>query len=212
MARGKFITLEGGEGAGKTTQARLLAEGLHAAGLEVVTTREPGGSPGAEHIRELLVNGDVERWDPMTEALLHFAARRDHLVKTVWPALEAGRWVVCDRFTDSTLAYQGIGLGLGRDAVEAIARSAVGAFAPDLTIILDLAVDVGLARAKARSDDHHRYERMDRAFHERLRQGFLDIAGREPARCVVIDGARAIEDVQRDVRGAVRARLKIEIA
>jgi dTMP kinase len=211
MARGRFITLEGGEGSGKSTQALLLARDLEAAGLAVLATREPGGSHGAEHIRELLVNGAVERWDAMTEALLHFAARRDHLAKAVWPALEAGRWVVCDRFTDSTVAYQGFGLGLGRETVEALGRVAIGAFAPDLTLILDLPVEAGLARAEKRGHGHHRYERMDRAFHERLRQGYLEIAKSDPERCVVIDAARGPEEVRRDIRAAVKSRLDLEI-
>lgn len=207
MSRGRFITLEGGEGSGKSTQSRLLAQDLESAGLKCLLTREPGGTPGAEHIRKLLVNGAVERWDPMTEALLHFAARRDHLVKSVWPALEAGTWVVCDRFTDSTVAYQGYGLGLEREMVEALNRVAVGSFSPDLTLILDVPVDLGLARAHARQDGHHRYERMDTAFHEKLRQGFLEIARGAPERCIVIDGGRPPEEVYLDIRKGVASRL-----
>ena len=125
MTRGRFITLEGGEGAGKSTQIRLLADALIACGKKVVLTREPGGSPGAEEIRNLLVSGETGRWGPVTEALLHTAARRDHLERTVWPALDAGRWVICDRFFDSTMAYQGYGLGLGRDLAQRV-RAARG--------------------------------------------------------------------------------------
>ncbi|WP_119165640.1 dTMP kinase [Algihabitans albus] len=190
---GRFITFEGGEGAGKSTQVKRLAERLRAAGAEVVTTREPGGSPGAEEIRDLLVHGEAARWDPVTETLLHFAARRDHLTKTVWPALERQAWVVCDRFADSTRAYQGAGQGGDAVLIEDLYRQVVGAFAPCMTFILDLPVETGLARAAARNEGGERYEGMDRTFHERLRQGFLEIARREPQRCRVID-ATAAED------------------
>src|SRR5918996_1848434 len=176
MVRGRFITLEGGEGTGKSTQVHLLATTLSLAGITVHTTREPGGSTGAEHIRELLVRGEVLRWDPMTESLLHFAARRDHLEKTVRPALARGEWVVCDRFADSTMAYQGFGMGLGRQAVESLYRLVVETFAPDLTLILDLPVEEGLRRAAARAGTDTRYERMDASFHERVRGGFQEIA------------------------------------
>ncbi len=152
MAGAKFITFEGGEGAGKSTQIELLAAALARAGISVRTTREPGGSPGAEEIRRLLVTGPPNRWDAMTEALLHFAARRDHLRGVVLPDLEAGHWVLSDRFADSTMAYQGYGHGLGRGAIEALHALVVGDFAPDLTLILDLPVDLGLERALARRD------------------------------------------------------------
>ncbi len=211
MVSGKFITLEGGEGAGKTTQLSRLAEALQAAGLAVECTREPGGSPGAEEIRELLVHGPAERWDPMTEALLHFAARHDHLQRRIRPALAEGRWVLCDRFADSTLAYQGYGHGLGPEVVQQLYGMVVGDFAPDLTIILDLPVDVGLRRAAARRGGGERYESMDRAFHERLRAGFQAIAGAEPDRCVVIDAEQPRERVQAALREAVQARLGITL-
>ncbi|MEE9140346.1 MAG: dTMP kinase [Alphaproteobacteria bacterium] len=211
MTRGRFITLEGGEGAGKSTQAALLAQGLGEAGLAVLATREPGGAPGAEQIRALLVDGAVDRWDAATEALLHFAARRDHLVRTVWPALEEGRWVVCDRFADSTMAYQGYGLGLGREVVECLYRVAVGDFAPDLTLILDLPVAAGLGRAAGRGGEQ-RYERMGLDFHERLREGFLDIARREPDRCVVVDAAGEVAEVQAAIRTVVSERLELKLA
>jgi dTMP kinase len=211
LTRGRFITLEGGEGAGKSTQAELLAQGLGEAGLAVLATREPGGAPGAEQIRALLVDGAVDRWDAATEAFLHFAARRDHLVRTVWPALEEGRWVVCDRFADSTMAYQGYGLGLGREAVEGLYRVAVGDFAPDLTLILDLPVAAGLGRAAGRGGEQ-RYERMGLDFHERLREGFLDIARREPDRCVVVDAAGEVAEVQAAIRTVVSERLELKLA
>src|SRR5688500_12746876 len=176
--RGRFISFEGGEGAGKSTQIRLLVDALAARGLDVIATREPGGSPGAEEIRRLLVSGDPGRWDGVTEALLHFAARRDHLARTVWPALDAGRWVVTDRFADSTMAYQGYGHGLGREPIERLYEVAVGGFAPDLTLILDIPPEAGVSRAHARHDGEDRYERMDLTFHHRLREGFLAIAAR----------------------------------
>jgi dTMP kinase len=163
--RGRFISFEGGEGAGKSTQIRLLVDALAARGLDVIATREPGGSPGAEEIRRLLVSGDPGRWDGVTEALLH-----------------SGRWVVTDRFADSTMAYQGYGHGLGREPIERLYAVAVGDFAPDLTLILDIPVEAGLDRTQGRTGGEDRYERMDREFHRRLRDGFLDIAAREPGR------------------------------
>ncbi|WP_299394680.1 dTMP kinase [Pelagibius sp.] len=209
--RGCFITLEGGEGTGKSTQAKRLSAWLRERGLSVVTTREPGGSPGAESIRELLVTGDAGRWDPLTETLLHFAARRDHLVKTIQPALARGDWVVSDRFADSTMAYQGFGHGLGRDPVETLSRLVLDGVQPDLTLILDLPVPEGLARAGARfaqdGSDEHRYESMDAAFHERLREGFHAIAAGEPERCILIEASGSIADVAAAIQEAVKEKL-----
>ncbi|MEE2981597.1 MAG: dTMP kinase [Pseudomonadota bacterium] len=184
--KGRFITLEGGEGAGKSTQVEQLCEALRGRGLEVVATREPGGSDGAEAIRALLVTGDTARWDPLTEALLNFAARRDHYTRTIAPTLASGAWIVCDRFADSTMAYQGYGLDVDRDILRQLYKTVLGDFAPDLTIVLDLPVDVGLGRANRRGGDD-RYERMDIEFHQRLRDGFLEIAANEPERCAVVD-------------------------
>ena len=209
MSRARFITFEGGEGAGKSTQIELLAAALTEAGISVRTTREPGGSPGAEEIRELLVTGHTERWDAMTEALLHFAARRDHLQSVVLPSLEAGHWVLSDRFTDSTMAYQGYGHGLGREAVEALHALVVGDFTPDLTLILDLPVDLGLERALARRDGEDRYEALGRDFHDRLREAFHEIAGREPGRCALIDASGDVETVHGAVRACVAERLGV---
>ena len=207
VTRGCFITFEGGEGAGKSTQCRLLARAIEARGRSVLCTREPGGAPGAEAIRALLVEGAGDRWDAISEALLHFAARRAHLVDTVWPALDRGVWVISDRFADSSMAYQGVGLGLGREPIETLYRLAIGDFQPDLTIILDLPVAVGLARVERRGvGQHQRYERMDRAFHERLRQGFLDIAAREPDRCRLIDGTMDENQVAQAVWRTVQGR------
>lgn len=205
--RGRFITFEGGEGGGKSTQVKSLAARLRAAGEDVLETREPGGSPGAEEIRGLLVKGAPERWDAMSELLLHFAARRAHLRETIVPALADSRWVLCDRFADSTMAYQGYGHGLGREPVLALYDLVVGGRRPDVTIILDLPVDEGLARAAARSGGGDRYERMDRAFHERLRDGFLDIAKREPERCVLVDATQSLDAVASAVWDSVSDRL-----
>jgi len=186
VTTGRFITFEGGEGAGKSTQLRLLGDNLRHRGIDLIVTREPGGAEGAEQIRSLLVSGTPGRWDGVTESLLHYAARRDHLRSTVWPALQAGRWVLCDRFADSTMAYQGFGLGLPRETLQQLYRMTVGDFRPDLTIMLDLPVAAGLARAVGRGGGEDRYEKMDLGFHQRVREGFLEIATAEPKRCAVL--------------------------
>ncbi len=209
MSRGRFITLEGGEGSGKSTQAPLLDAALERAGIDTLLTREPGGAPGAEAIRPLLVEGAAGRWDALGEALLHYAARRDHLVTTVWPALEAGRWVISDRFADSTMAYQGHGRGLDREAIETLHRLVVGDFRPDLTLIFDLEAEAGLRRAAARGGGEQRYERMDIDFHRRLRRGYLDIARGAPGRCVVIDASGPVEATHAAVMAAVQERLQV---
>jgi dTMP kinase len=206
-APGRFITLEGGEGAGKSTQIVRLADWLKARGRDVVTSREPGGAPGAEMIRKLLVEGPAERWDGTTEALLHFAARRDHLRATVWPALERGAWVVSDRFADSTRAYQGYGHGLDLEALDRLYEVAVDGFRPDLTLILDLPVEAGLARAAARRGTETRYESLPRDFHERVRQGFLEIAKNEPKRCAIVDASKDIDGIAQAIARAVAERL-----
>jgi dTMP kinase len=205
---GRFITLEGGEGAGKSTQLSRLKSWLEARGRKVVATREPGGSPGAEMVRKLLVEGPADRWDGTTEALLHFAARRDHLRATIWPAMRRGEWVVSDRFADSTRAYQGYGHGLDLAVLDRLYEAAVGDFRPDLTVVLDLPVEVGLARAAARRGAEMRYESLPRDFHERVRKGFLDTIAREPARCVVIDATRDADAVADAIAGVVAQRLK----
>jgi len=205
----RFITLEGGEGAGKSTQARRLAAALRGAGLDIIETREPGGSPGAEEIRRLLTAGEPARWSPMAETLLHFAARADHVRRTIRPALAAGRWVCCDRFADSTMAYQGYGHGIDRDFIARLAVAVLGDLRPDLTLIFDLPVEQGLARAAARSGHEDRYEKMDRSFHEALRRGFLDIAGQDPQRCVVIDAGGDEAMTWQQVGAALRDRLGV---
>ncbi|MGY8957403.1 MAG: dTMP kinase [Alphaproteobacteria bacterium] len=212
---GQFITFEGGEGTGKTTQVQLLASLLRARGHDVVTTREPGGAAGADTIRSLLVSGATDKWDPLSESLLLFAARREHLVKTIWPALEQGAWVLCDRFADSTLAYQGYGHSVPIEFIENLYDVVVGEFVPDLTLILDIDVEIGLARANARNTDtasrEDRFERMDIAFHERLRTGFLDIARNDPGRCAVIDADNQPDIVGAEIWKTVETRLQPEM-
>ena len=207
MTQGRFITFEGGEGTGKSTQVARLVERLRARDLEVVQTREPGGSQGAEEIRNLALNGDAGRWSPMTETLLMYAARSDHLERTVRPALEAGRWVVCDRFADSSRAYQGVGGGTAATFIETLDAAVVGQTQPDLTLIFDLPVEVGLERAFGRGLIETRFESKGLEFHERLRRGFLDIAVAHPDRCVVIDADGDQDTVEARVWAAVEARL-----
>lgn len=206
---GRFITLEGGEGAGKSTQIKRLAARLAACGIETLATREPGGTPGAEAIRGLLVTGDTGRWEPTTETLLHYAARAEHVRKTVQPALGRGAWVVSDRFADSTMAYQGYAGQVGRAAVESLHHWVLGDFKPDLTLILDLPVEVGLRRAGGRGGAEDRYERMGLVFHEALRAAFLDIAQREPQRCHVVDASPGPDAVAAALWAVVAARFNL---
>jgi dTMP kinase len=206
-AAGRFITLEGGEGAGKSTQIARLKSWLEGRGHRVTATREPGGSPGAEMIRKLLVEGPVERWDGTTEALLHFAARREHLRSTVWPALKRGEWVVSDRFADSTLAYQGYGHRVDRKIFEQLYGVAVGDFRPDLTVVLDLPIEIGLKRAADRRGTETRYESLPHDFHARVRSGFLEIAAREPRRCIVIDARGTVDAIAGAIADAAKDRL-----
>jgi len=208
-ARGRFITLEGGEGAGKSVQARRLEDRLAALGLAVIRTREPGGSPGAEALREAILTGFASDFSPAGQALLFAAARVDHLDKTILPALERGAWVVCDRFADSTRAYQGAAGNLPPEFIADLERLTVGANRPDLTLILDLPAELGLKRAaeRRRTGPADRFERQGLPFHETLRRAFLDIALAEPGRCVVIDAAGSEEAVAAAVWAAVEARL-----
>ncbi|MCW9033901.1 MAG: dTMP kinase [Rhodospirillales bacterium] len=214
--QGKFITFEGGEGTGKSTQVKILAATLEKLDKEVVLTREPGGSEGAEQIRQLLVEGDTARWDGETEVLLHFAARRDHLVKTVWPALAQSKWVISDRFADSTIAYQGYGHSLDLEFIKSIHQTSIDGFKPDLTLILDLPADTGLSRAQDREltleEGEDRYERMGGDFHQRLKQGFLEIARKEPDRCVVVNAKGSIEEVAQRVMGVVAQKFDLNFS
>jgi dTMP kinase len=204
--RGVFITLEGIDGSGKSTQGRRLAEALRAEGRDVLLTREPGGSPGAEEIRRLLVEGDPDRWSGETEILLFTAARRDHLEKTIRPALAAGRIVVSDRFADSTRVYQGAARGELRGFVDRLHEMAIG-IEPDLTLVIDMEPEAALARGLARKSGEDRFEDLGAGFQVRLREGFLALAAEHPARCRLIDGNRDADAVARDVRAAVAAVL-----
>ena len=199
MARGRLITLEGGEGAGKSTQARLLAELLCAEGFAVVRTREPGGAVGAEFLRGVLLSGQID-WCAMAETMLHVAARVEHIAKTIRPSIEAGSWVVCDRFHDSTMAYQGYGLGVNRETIATLGGM-IG-IAPDLTLVLDVARDVAIARLRARGGDDDRYERLNEDFHARVNAGFREIA-RAP-RHVLVDASGDVEAVRAAIAAAVQ--------
>lgn len=206
MTVGRFITLEGGEGVGKSTLAAGLQASLEAAGVDVVCTREPGGSPGADEIRKLIVTGAKERWSGLTETLLLIAARNDHLERTVRPALARGAWVICDRFTDSTYAYQVASRGLPAETFATLHRL-IDAPVPDLTLVLDLPPSVGLARAHSRAMGEVRYESFDEAFHTRVRDAFLDIAARAPDRCAVLDASADPESLLRVARDLIGSRL-----
>ena len=203
---GKFITFEGGDCTGKSTQVQLLADLLRRNDRHVVTTREPGGSPGAEKLRELILHSGQE-WDPPTETLLHFAARLDHYTTRIAPSLKRGEWVICDRFLDSTSVYQGWGMGVDMQVIETLNRLTLGEFRADLTLILDLPVEVMMKRLEARGGGRDRYERMEESFHLRLREGFLAIAASEPDRCVVVDADAARDVVFSRIANIVQARL-----
>jgi dTMP kinase len=203
---GLFISFEGIDGSGKSTQARLLAERLQAAGHEVVLTREPGGSPGAEEIRALVLQGDPDRWSAHTEILLFTAARRDHIERTILPALNEGKIVICDRFADSTRMYQGLSRGDLRQIVDDLHRLMIGV-EPDLTILIDMEPGQGLSRALSRQTAEERFEGFGEDLQAAMRAGFLELAGIYAERFTVIDGNRDIEAVASDVRVAVDARL-----
>ena len=215
MPRGLFITFEGGEGAGKGTQLSRLADRLRALNHEVVCTREPGGTPEAEKIRDLLVQRDGGNWIPMAEILLFFAARVQHVEQKIKPAIALGNIVISDRFTDSTRAYQAYGRGMDLDLIDRTDVLALSGFKPDLTLIFDIDPAIGLARSQkgmsestdAKRQTEDRFEQVKFDFHTRLRQGYLDIASREPDRCVVINAARPVDDVAQDVWKTVEQRL-----
>ncbi len=198
MTLGRLITLEGGEGAGKSTQARLLADALCALGLPVLRTREPGGSQGAEFLREVLLSGKID-WDAKAETMLHVAARMEHVTKTILPAIAAGAWVVCDRFHDSTLAYQGYGQGVDRGMIADLGGM-IG-IVPDLTLVLDIPRDIALSRLRERGRADDRYERLDESFHMRVNDGFREIA--KLPRCTLVNAAGD----PAEVHGAVMAAL-----
>lgn len=208
---GRLITFEGGEGSGKSTQLRLLEQAFIKAGLPYDVTREPGGVGQAERIRELLVTGNPDAWDPISETLLFYAARVEHVTRHIGPRLEEGRTVLCDRFHDSTHVYQGIGKGISEEFITSLHRLTLGNFAPHLTLILDIDPAVGLKRAKARAGMETRFEDMDISFHQRVRHGFLAIAAKEPDRCVVIDASRDEAGVQSQILEAIRKKLGLSI-
>jgi dTMP kinase len=207
---GKFITCEGGDGCGKSTQLGLLFDALFNAGVDAVRTREPGGTEGANAIRKLLVEGDYP-WDGVSESLLHFAARRDHVEKLIKPRLERDEWVVCDRFVDSTMAYQGYGYELDKEFIEQLHKLTIDNFKPDLTLIFDIDVEQGLKRTRSRGDAEDRYEKMDVSFHHRLREGFLAIAENDAQRCVLIDAVGSIADVHANVITTVNNRFGLSL-
>jgi dTMP kinase len=208
--QGKFITFEGGEGTGKSTQGAMLALRLESIGLEVQLTREPGGSPGAEIIRHVLLSGAAKPLGADVEAMLFAAARDDHVQCTILPALRSGKWVVCDRFADSTRVYQGILGQVDEKLINGLERVSVGELTPDLTVILDVPVQTGLARAKQRrgSAEADRFEGEGAEFHEKLREAYLAIAAREPDRCVVIDASASKEAVANAIWQTVQSRLQ----
>ena len=205
---GRFISFEGGEGAGKSTQLRLLADRLRAEGVEVVITREPGGTEGADAIRELILTGDADRWGVRAEALLMNAARADHVERLIRPSLARGAWVITDRYADSTLVYQGVGGGLSEDELRALHRVATGDLWPDLTLILDIPESEGLARAIARPGQELRFESKGAAFHAAVRAGYRARAAAEPARCKLIEATGSVESVADRIWAAVEPQLQ----
>lgn len=206
---GYFITFEGGEGSGKSTQIQLLVDYLSRtlSGVAPVVTREPGGTDSAESIRQLLVTGKAERWRAATEAMLMSASRHEHVAHVLRPALAAGKLVICDRYNDSTRAYQGLVGGVPREDIEALNRLACGDLVPDLTILLDMDVAEGLRRASDRAGDESRFESKGLEFHQKVRTAFLDLAGRYPDRFVIVDAGRSVETVAADIVDIVMPRL-----
>lgn len=204
--QGCFITFEGGEGAGKTTQIARLYEFLSSQDIAVIKTREPGGTSQGAALRELLLTGDKERWTPIAEALLMTADRAEHVARVIDPALNEGRWVICDRFADSTRAYQGVAGALGLDYVNQLQAMITGHMQPDLTILLDIDPETGLARANERGGEA-RFEKMGLDYHRIIRQAFLDFAAAEPSRFLVIDAAQSVADIAAQIKLGVQTRL-----
>ena len=218
MKKGVFITLEGGEGSGKSTQIKLLHQALSAAGKDVLMSREPGGTPQAERIRAILLQRNSGSFDPLTEALLLFAARREHLVDKIWPAIEKGQWVFSDRFADSSRALQGYGMGLSMQVIDSLYQMIAGDFQPDLTFIFDIDPEMGIGRSMRQLDltmnlteaTEDRYERMGLPFHQKLRTGFLEIAKRFPDRCVVIDAAQDVQSIHQQMLEEIFSRFGVK--
>lgn len=201
---GKFVTFEGGEGVGKTTQIHCAKIYLEDQGLEVVLTREPGGTYGAEAIRELLLSGTQDRWSGMTELLLMYAARLDHVEKFIKPALSRGVWVLCDRFSDSSTAYQGYARGLGVERVRELHKLALDGFMPDLTLVLDLDPILAHKRVETRAEELTRFDTESLEFHKSIRKAFLEIAKNDPKRVKVIDAAQDRERIAKDIEACLR--------
>ena len=214
--RGHFIVFEGGEGSGKTTQIKILAKSLRSLGLDVLITREPGGSPGGEDIRTLLKQGESARWDGVSEALLLYAGRHDHVEKTIKPALEKGTWILCDRFSDSSFAYQGFGRGLGLDHMEKLHALALGDFFPDLTFIFDIDPKESHARVLRRRGKNgktgDRFDDMEIQFHQRVYEGYKAIAEKYAHRCKVVPAHIPIDKVQEKILQGIREKFKVTLA
>ncbi|MCG7873278.1 MAG: dTMP kinase [Candidatus Thiodiazotropha lotti] len=205
--KGRFITVEGGEGAGKSSNLDYIRNLLNSAGKQVVFTREPGGTPLGEAIRDLLLGHQHTGMADDTELLLMFAARAEHLQQKIIPALQQGQWVLCDRFTDASYAYQGAGRGLASDRIASLEQFVQGELRPDLTLLLDLPVEQGLARAGKRSEPD-RFEKQAMSFFEKVRAGYLEIAAREPHRVKIVDASKSLETVQQQINGVVTAFLE----
>ncbi len=206
-----MIVIDGVDGSGKGVQTRLLHQAFLDHGLACLLTREPGGSPAAEDIRHLLVNGEPDKWDSMTELLLMYASRRSHLRDTIWPALENGSWVICDRFADSSRAFQGIAGELGLEAVEAIHQISIGDFKPDLVIILDIHQNEALARAEARGTGEDRFEKKGHDYHQQVRSAFQNIARKDSQQYSLIDASGSIESVKRKIFNVIQQRFGLEL-
>ncbi|MBS4773524.1 MAG: dTMP kinase [Proteobacteria bacterium] len=210
--KGRFVTFEGGEGTGKSTQLRLLADYLRTKGINAVATKEPGGTPTGQELRRILVTGDKDKFDATAEALLYFADRHIHMTQKVWPEMEQGAWVLSDRFADSTVAYQYYGYDkrVSKENLDCLYNIAVGDFKPDLTVILDIDPEIGLARSFKKADGMNvkelRFEGRELAFHQRLRRGFLEIAEQEPQRCIVLDADKSIEALHEEIVRVITER------
>mgnify|MGYP006141838935 FL=1 len=207
--RNQFITFEGGEGSGKSTQINLLHNFLIEKGKDVVSTREPGGTPSAEIIRDLLTKGDADRWSPATEALLMWAARSEHVEKLIKPSLDKGKWVLSDRFYHSTYAYQGVGRNLGIENMRIIKKIIIGDITPDLTFILDIDPVNGIDRTKNRDSNEDRFEKMNLDFHINLRKAFIQISKKDPKRFIVIDAELSLEKISEIISSEVQARFQL---
>ena len=208
-SQNRMIVIDGVDGSGKGVQTRRLLQALVDAGQQAILTREPGGSTAAEEIRELLVTGEPEKWDSMTELLLMYAARRSHLRDTIWPELELGKWVISDRYADSSRAFQGIAGNLGLNTVEQVHQIVVGNFKPELVLILDIPESIALARARDRGGDEDRFEKKGASYHARVRDAFLQIAASDQRQYQVIDANQDMDRVSDDIIAAINARFKL---